>query len=569
MERSTTSTPPRRRRIAIGVGIVTLLALVPVLVGLGLRWQQGDTVLAGVSVAGEPVGGSSRDQLVAAVEDLAADRREASVTVVAGAEEVVSDRGTVGVVVETERAVADAWAFGRRGGWQGWWDQLRSRAGQEWVVPLAETIDRTRLQRWADETAEQLSQEARPADLELVAGEDDDVAEVEITEPRPARSVAAEDIASALSEELEEPSPVTVEVPVATSPPGLTQADLDGVRSEATHVVAAPVLLVHPIDGEDLELDPTELAHLLQVEADEDAEEGHRLRLATDGDRLRDHLGSDGVAALEVAPVDASYEIVGTEVELHPSSPGFAPDLEAAAARLLELARQEPDAEGAAREGELPGDRVTADVTSDDIDVREQVSSFTTDLVPGQPRNHNIQLGADLLDGATIPPGQRLSLNETIGPRTPARGFVENGFIDADGDLVSVVGGGSSQIGTTFMNAAWFAGIELVEFQPHSLYFERYPMGREATLSYNTIDVVVENDSPYEIVVAAEADESRITVRFFSTSWAEVETTSGQPFDIRPGATRDGFTIEFGRTITYPDGSTRSEDHVHTYQPQD
>jgi len=569
MERSTGSTTPRRRRIAVGIGIVALLVVVPVLVGLGLRWQQGDTVLAGVSVAGEPVGGSSRDRLVTVVEELAADRREAPVTVVAGDEEVVGDRATVGVVVEADRAVAMAWALGRRGGWQGWWDQLRSRAGQEWELPLAETIDRTRLQRWSDATAEQLSQEARPADLELVAGEDPDVAEVDVTEPRPARSVAAEDIVAALSKELEEPGPVTVEVPVATSPPAFTQADLDGVRSAATRVVVAPVLLSHPSDGDDLRLDPAELAHLLHVEADEDAEEGRRLQLATDGDRLREHLGSDGVAALEVAPVDASYEIVGTEVELHPSSPGFAPDLEAAAAEVLELARQEPDTEGTAREGELPGDRVAAEVTRDDIDVREQVSSFTTDLVPGQPRNHNIQLGADLLDGATIQPGQRLSLNETIGPRTSARGFVENGFIDADGDLVSVVGGGSSQIGTTFMNAAWFAGIELVEFQPHSLYFERYPMGREATLSYNTIDVVVENDSPYEIVVATEASESRLTVRFFSTTWAEVETRSGEPYDIRPGDARDGFTVEFGRTITYPDGSTRSEDHVHTYQPQD
>ena len=40
-----------------------LLAAVPVLIGLGLQWQQGDTVLPGVSVAGESVGGVSREQL--------------------------------------------------------------------------------------------------------------------------------------------------------------------------------------------------------------------------------------------------------------------------------------------------------------------------------------------------------------------------------------------------------------------------------------------------------------------------------------------------------------------------
>ena len=565
MERSNGSLTSRERRIVVAVGIVGLIIVLPALVGLGLRWAQGDTVLAGVSVEGEPVGGVTRDQLVAVVEDLAADRREATVTVVAEDEQVVSDRGTVGVQVGVDRTVDRAWSLGRRGIRQAWWDQLRALVGHEWALTIDETIDGDRLQSWADEAAHELSEEARPADLELVAGDDPDAAEVAVTEPRPARTVDGDDIAAALAEELPAPGPVTVEVPVAISPPRITQEDLEAVRSAAAHAVAAPVLLSNPAEGEDLRLEPADLARLLRVETDEDAEEGARLRLTTDGDRLRERLGDDGVAALEQRPVDASYEIVGAEVELSPGAAGFTPDLEAAAAEVLALARQEPDAP---REGELPGEQVDPEVTVDDIDVREQVSSFTTDLVPGQPRNHNIQLGADLLDGATMQPGERFSLNEAIGPRTRDRGFVENGFIDADGELVSVVGGGSSQIGTTFMNAAWFAGIELVEFQPHSLYFPRYPEGREATLSYNTIDVVVENDSPHQIVVGAEATESRLTVRFFSTSWAEVETTSGEPYDIQPGEIRDGFTIEFGRTITYPDGSTRREDHVHTYQPQ-
>jgi hypothetical protein len=119
------------------------------------------------------------------------------------------------------------------------------------------------------------------------------------------------------------------------------------------------------------------------------------------------------------------------------------------------------------------------------------------------------------------------------------------------------------------MDAAWCAGIEPVEFQPHSLYLDRSPMGREATLSDNTIDVVVDDLSPDEIVVAAEATESRLTVRCCGISWAEVETTSDAPSGIRPGETRAGSTSAFGRTSTCPDGSIRSEDHAHTYGSQD
>jgi vancomycin resistance protein YoaR len=224
------------------------------------------------------------------------------------------------------------------------------------------------------------------------------------------------------------------------------------------------------------------------------------------------------------------------------------------------------------REGELAGSTTDPEVSSDELEelgIEEEVSSFSTDLVPGESRNQNIHLGADLLDGAMIAPGDTFSLNDRLGPRTRERGFVENGYIDADGELTEVVGGGSSQLGTTFFNAAWFAGIELVDFQPHSYYFARYPMGRESTISRGTVDVVVENDSPHAILIATEASESAVTVRFFSTSWAQVETWTGDPFDRVEGDTRDGFTVEFRRTVTFPDGATRDEEYVHRYEPED
>ena len=48
---------------------------------------------------------------------------------------------------------------------------------------------------------------------------------------------------------------------------------------------------------------------------------------------------------------------------------------------MLELARQQPDAEGTARQGELPGEQADPEVTVDDFDVREQVSSADGELV--------------------------------------------------------------------------------------------------------------------------------------------------------------------------------------------
>ena len=214
---------------------------------------------------------------------------------------------------------------------------------------------------------------------------------------------------------------------------------------------------------------------------------------------------------------------------------------------------------------------VSVDVLSAAVDAAEAclapdpdvVSTFTTPLVPGEPRNVNIHLAADYIDGDVIASGASYSLNAGIGPRTRERGFVENGFIDDDGNLISVVGGGVSQMGTTFLNAAWFAGIELVEFRQHSIYFERYPMCREATLAWDTLDVVVVNDSPYEITISTTHDDSSVTVSFVSVPWATVDSWIGEPYDVTgPGG---AFSVNCGRTVTYPDGTTSSDEYSWRY----
>ena len=191
------------------------------------------------------------------------------------------------------------------------------------------------------------------------------------------------------------------------------------------------------------------------------------------------------------------------------------------------------------------------------------LGSFTTSLIPGQSRNTNIHLAADIIDGDVIAPRSSYSLDDAIGPRTSSRGFVANGFIDSDGDLISVVGGGVSQMGTTFLNAAWFAGIDIAEFRQHTIYFQRYPMCREATLQRNVLDVVVVNDTPYPITIATSYTSSSVTVDLIGAPWAEVSSWTGEPYNIT--GVGGAFSITCGRTVTYPDGSTSSDDHWWRY----
>ena len=69
----------------------------------------------------------------------------------------------------------------------------------------------------------------------------------------------------------------------------------------------------------------------------------------------------------------------------------------------------------------------------------------------------NIQRIADIVRGVYLVPGETLSLNEYVGPRTVENGFFAAGAI-RQGHLIEEVGGGVSQFATTIFNAAYFAG---------------------------------------------------------------------------------------------------------------
>ena len=154
------------------------------------------------------------------------------------------------------------------------------------------------------------------------------------------------------------------------------------------------------------------------------------------------------------------------------------------------------------------------------------MSSFTTDYPSGEARVTNIHRGADLLNNTVVEPGKVFSLNDTIGPRTAARGFV-TAPVFAAGEFFDDYGGGVSQLATTTYNAAFFAGYADVTHQPHTIYISRYPPGREATVNYGVIDLQFRDDSPHGVldphVLQRHVDHRRALRRHRRTNRARGE----------------------------------------------
>jgi vancomycin resistance protein YoaR len=187
---------------------------------------------------------------------------------------------------------------------------------------------------------------------------------------------------------------------------------------------------------------------------------------------------------------------------------------------------------------------------------------FTTFYVAGEVRVTNIHRIADLVDGSLVKPGETFSINERVGPRTADKGFVEAGAI-RDGRHTEELGGGISQFSTTTFNAAFFAGLDIVEYQAHSEYFNRYPPGREATMGYPAPDMAFVNDTPHCILVDTSHTSDSVTVTLWSTPYA-----TGEQVGISESMTGVCRNVTTTRRITYPDRPAATDTFQATYRPE-
>ncbi len=215
------------------------------------------------------------------------------------------------------------------------------------------------------------------------------------------------------------------------------------------------------------------------------------------------------------------------------------------------------------------------------LGIKRVTGQFTTQFPYLEYRNVNIGRAAELIDGTVLKPGDTFSLNGIVGERTRANGFTE-GFIIKGGKFKKELGGGVSQSATTAYNAMFFAGLKDIQHQPHTLYIDRYPPGREATVAWPSLDLKFQNDTKYGVLVqaflvkAGPGKQGSITVKMWSTKTYDKITatdtvksnfTTGQDLkddsaSCEPMSPVQGFDADYSR-LFYRDGQVVKREKFH------
>jgi vancomycin resistance protein YoaR len=513
---------------------------------LDSRAHHGRVVRA-VVLAGRQVGGMRPAELTAYVDDLATRYEQASIEVRAPEGGFRSDARELGLTVDRAGTVAGVLAEGREGALPvRVWDWARHlfgsrRAGVDLQVDQASVTRVVTEKDPARVPPVEPFLSIRDGRLSGVSG-------------RPGRGIEPASVERALARADLGQVPVAVDVRRGLVQPRFRREDADRLAAQGEELAASGFKL--QAGPKEATVPPEMLRRWVKSEVADDT-----LRLVPETGPMAEDLTRLFPGPV-VAPVDAGFAVSGTNVSVTPAKAGSgccAPEAVAAVANALTAA---PPPAVSLPLKPIPPRRDEGSARR--LGIVEQVATFTTPHAAGEPRVRNIHIIADRLRGTVIGPGQTFSVNAAVGPRTTEKGFVAAPVIGEGNQLEASPGGGISQFATTLFNAAYFAGLEIPEYQMHSLYISRYPFGREATLSYPRPDLKVRNSSPHGILVWPTYTGSSITVSLYSTRWVAEVTQSGQTTAERGPC--KAVTTE--RTRKFTDGRTAVDRFSALYAPE-
>lgn len=145
----------------------------------------------------------------------------------------------------------------------------------------------------------------------------------------------------------------------------------------------------------------------------------------------------------------------------------------------------------------------------------ELLAEFTTTIYDtSDDRETNMTIACNTLSGTVVKAGETFSFCDTLGPAKPEDGYKKADVLDADGEIIQEYGGGKCQISTTLYNVVLqIPNLVVVERHPHSKEVAYIETGKDAAVSYGSIDFKFRNDNPYDIVIDAVNNLDTIYVK--------------------------------------------------------
>lgn len=212
---------------------------------------------------------------------------------------------------------------------------------------------------------------------------------------------------------------------------------------------------------------------------------------------------------------------------------------------------------------ELPVKYTTPEISLDSIKpkvLRDTMATYSTQFYTGDQNNanraFNIALAVKKISGKIIAPGETFSFNQVVGARTEAEGY-KIAHVYSDGQVVDDVGGGICQVSSTLYNAA-LSDMSTVERTNHMFTVGYIPLGQDAAVAYDYVDMKFKNTSGYPIKIVGEVTpDNRVVFSIIGTI-----TNPNRKIEIQNNVVKN---LDFTTKYTDDPSMTKGSSYTKTY----
>ena len=220
---------------------------------------------------------------------------------------------------------------------------------------------------------------------------------------------------------------------------------------------------------------------------------------------------SDIAEEVFVAPVDAEVTLTEDKPLItRASQNGWKLDEEALKATLVGLIQTGKG------DLQLPVRETLPMVASDDMEM-DMISNIKTDVTfRGFDSRSNVRTALNHFNLFTVYPGDTVSFNDVVGPRTEAMGFRTAPEYAGSKEELGV-GGGVCQASTTLYNAMIQAGMTIIERHNHTMTVAYVEPSQDAAVNYGKKDFVFRNDTEHAIYIYTNVTKEYANVKVYGT----------------------------------------------------
>ena len=148
--------------------------------------------------------------------------------------------------------------------------------------------------------------------------------------------------------------------------------------------------------------------------------------------------------------------------------------------------------------------------------IGKELATYSTTIKDNSSgRLVNIRLTCNTLNGTIINPGDTFSFNNVVGEPTVEKGYQEATVI-INHESEKGIGGGNCQVSSTLYNAILaIPSLVVTERHEHGKDVTYVPEGKDAAVSYGSLDLKFRNDTGNKIRIDLATDDKSITAKIF------------------------------------------------------